>query len=869
MVEEARAVILAQDDFSATDSGTGWAAGNAWEQLNLTNQNVESAAGNQSFRDFATPLDATNQVTYIRYDFQRTAGPNDTWGGIALFEGVEGNAGTETFFLGTAGGNTTLSIDTKQFGHFNSDILVDNQVHTLIAEIDTTGGNHAYRLWVDHVNVNAPNNTVLYEATETPIDAAWGTFRLASDAIVTDIIDNLTIATTAAEVGLIDVGDLQLTLDRSSGGAWLTSATNLGNVVGYSLHSYAGSMVAAEWTTIAGNYDSPAGDGSVDDDEWTVEESTTFLLKESTFDTTPGDGATLTSTPIDLGTPWVPSIHEDVIATVYVDMAGEIIPVRAAVNYTEDLLLGDLDADMDVDADDWGLFKLGQGSLTADMTLLETYQYGDMDGNGAHNLDDFIAFSAAYDAANGVGAFAALTASVPEPSSLVLIGLGLVAGLVRYRRSVVLPACCLLIATLLAAPRTAEAVVFASDDFSAVDSGTGWAAGDAWENLTGGVADTTVQAIAFRALETPLEPYLNDKVYVAFDFYTPTAGSWGGVAFFEEATGGDESLFIGKPGGIESYGADLKPGSFDSFIPVDLFTHHIIVGIDFNATETADSYSIWVDNYDINSPNNTTSIDIASSPINAAWQSIRIGSDASKQIVVDNLMVTDQGEEASLFALPEVLQVFVDKSTGEVTVENNIGSDVAIKAYSLLSNSGSLASAEGDFNNDGVTDLADYTVWRNNLGNAAGTLPNDPTGLAIGADQYQVWSDNFGESFGGSWDSLAEQDLTAFPAGDGSGNGWEEGAGPSPTEVTEYFLDGSSSFANGSSISLGQVYGGGVSGTQDIVFQYVSDGVLKQGLVSYVNGAGALSATSVPEPSTLITLALGGLLAACATRARR
>jgi len=50
----------------------------------------------------------------------------------------------------------------------------------------------------------------------------------------------------------------------------------------------------------------------------------------------------------------------------------------------------------------------------------------------------------------------------------------------------------------------------------------------------------------------------------------------------------------------------------------------------------------------------------------------------------------------------------------------------------------------GDYNNDGIVDAADYTVWRNNLGAAA--LPFNETaspGIVDEAD-YQAWKENFG-----------------------------------------------------------------------------------------------------------------------------
>lgn len=50
----------------------------------------------------------------------------------------------------------------------------------------------------------------------------------------------------------------------------------------------------------------------------------------------------------------------------------------------------------------------------------------------------------------------------------------------------------------------------------------------------------------------------------------------------------------------------------------------------------------------------------------------------------------------------------------------------------------------GDFNSDGVVDAADYALWRENIGAAAGTLPNDPHAGEIGAAQYAIWKANFG-----------------------------------------------------------------------------------------------------------------------------
>jgi hypothetical protein len=52
---------------------------------------------------------------------------------------------------------------------------------------------------------------------------------------------------------------------------------------------------------------------------------------------------------------------------------------------------------------------------------------------------------------------------------------------------------------------------------------------------------------------------------------------------------------------------------------------------------------------------------------------------------------------------------------------------------------------EGDYNDDGTVNAADYVVWRNNEG-TMNPLPNDPHGGTIGAAQYNTWQGNFGQT---------------------------------------------------------------------------------------------------------------------------
>lgn len=54
----------------------------------------------------------------------------------------------------------------------------------------------------------------------------------------------------------------------------------------------------------------------------------------------------------------------------------------------------------------------------------------------------------------------------------------------------------------------------------------------------------------------------------------------------------------------------------------------------------------------------------------------------------------------------------------------------------------------GDYNADGTVNVADYVVWRDNLGSSI-ELPNDTTDeTTIGIVQYDLWKENFGETAG-------------------------------------------------------------------------------------------------------------------------
>jgi Concanavalin A-like lectin/glucanases superfamily/PEP-CTERM motif len=77
----------------------------------------------------------------------------------------------------------------------------------------------------------------------------------------------------------------------------------------------------------------------------------------------------------------------------------------------------------------------------------------------------------------------------------------------------------------------------------------------------------------------------------------------------------------------------------------------------------------------------------------------------------------------------------------------------------------------GDYNDDGVVNAADYTVWRNHLGQTF-QLTNEVTGVSEGIvtiDDYNAWKERFGNSGAGSGASAGPAAAAAVPEPGGLG----------------------------------------------------------------------------------------------------
>jgi hypothetical protein len=84
------------------------------------------------------------------------------------------------------------------------------------------------------------------------------------------------------------------------------------------------------------------------------------------------------------------------------------------------LILGDFDMSGTITSADWVILRTNQRVNLSGKTHEQAYFMGDLTADLANNHADFAAFKAIYDSANGAGAFDAMLAAVPEPSTCAL-----------------------------------------------------------------------------------------------------------------------------------------------------------------------------------------------------------------------------------------------------------------------------------------------------------------------------------------------------------------------------------------------------------------------------------------------------------------
>jgi hypothetical protein len=201
-----------------------------------------------------------------------------------------------------------------------------------------------------------------------------------------------------------------------------------------------GALNSGEFTPVTGNFDAtPGGDGTVDPNNlWEI--TSTLGGKVVFSEESQGTEATLT-----LGEQFVLSDSGGWVKSLFEDLKMEVVLADGTVALAnveffdsgpnQPFTRSDLNFNRDLDAGDWDIFRNNHRQSLAGLSIPESYQLGDLDGDGDNDFADFRMFQADYIAANGAAAFDALVGAVPEPGSIFLALVSLAGiSLMRFQR---------------------------------------------------------------------------------------------------------------------------------------------------------------------------------------------------------------------------------------------------------------------------------------------------------------------------------------------------------------------------------------------------------------------------------------------------
>jgi hypothetical protein len=416
--------------------------------VNLPNGLISSAANNGSLYQFSLEFWATVQTNrdWARLgDFGTSNGGEDTSGGAGTSDylivvprtGGRANPAEQNKFAASthsAGGQEDMIPAPSE--------LSTGVEHHIVVTVDqtdfTAGANGTLSLYLNGALVNSgpvedegfidftlfnDNNNWLGRAQwgDPLFDGSYNEFSVYDYSLsAQDVMDSFGAGPVPGALAVP-----QLVVNRDTGEMRVNNATGEQlSLLSYSVSSASGSIDDVSWTSIdATNFDTNG--------VWTASSDTPMLIAEGTT----GDGGPIAAgVGRTIGNAWNPSPYEDLVFNFTLvggsQLAGEVI-------YTGNDGLAfensDLDADGDTDAADFTLFAAASQSDLSGMSDYQLYKNGDLNGDGANNYIDFRLFKDAFIAANGAPAFAALMASVPEPTSL-LLAIGGAFGLAFRRR---------------------------------------------------------------------------------------------------------------------------------------------------------------------------------------------------------------------------------------------------------------------------------------------------------------------------------------------------------------------------------------------------------------------------------------------------
>jgi Dockerin type I domain/PEP-CTERM motif len=678
-----------------------------------------------------------------------------------------------------------LSNAVKPLDNTNS-ITDDNGVTATTRPANATGG--ATGNWTvnadpfyDHTPNGGDAARFMYLAQVnpaiTPIMAAGGT---GLDIFVDDIPSGSPNDTTRFD-GLVYVAAgtpvfMTATIDRTTGDLKINNPTTQGltganGVITYTVSSTTGSLNSSVWNTITHN---TAG---VTQAGWAITAPVTPpdppTAPSVTALTEAGTAATFAATTgqLDLGNVWRKSPIQDISVTMQLADGStvRIDPTYTGTTYA----VGDFNTDGAVNATDFALMMTNLHASQTGQTISQTYAKGDFNQNGAIDRNDFIAFRSAFCAVNsctgaGGGAWGAMVAgtSVPEPSTWLLLA---TAGglLVLFRRQSRLTFQNLYqgLATMMQGRKLAT-------KFAAVAAAT----------LTVLSAASSVQAQV-----TPVTGWLRNPVVQTTDtvnvfnggtnsptFGTGAADSNNNIQYYGSTANvhidaGEEISLTGKmrvnrdltnipgttiPSGDVRFGAWKKANTNAANGPGGGWLGYMafiasgtgLGDLEVRNPDTQDFRNvIWVSNQGGAS---ITSV-AGPAPVCNAGMTCDPNPLTTDGVNVNFLANTGGAGTGRYFRLAQ-------------STSNNQRNFQYNQTYSFTFHVGRYGTGDsevsatvtqdtlyGDYNNDGTVNAADYTVWRDHLGQPGATLQNrdpatDAANPTVVQADYNIWRTGFG-----------------------------------------------------------------------------------------------------------------------------
>lgn len=330
----------------------------------------------------------------------------------AITQSISVGAGATGSLIAT--GNAKYSLSAyfnsyqSQADHGNVQVEFLNGANTVVGTGIATPGPGALPDWTK-VTVTGAIPT----GTATVKVSAWGTLLQGGGS--DGYIDNIDFQVASL---------LAISVNRSTGAITLSNQTgSTKNISSYSITSTSQSLSPATWLSIADNYDNGnPGPNQVDATHaWNETSLPTDFTKLAESDPANAGASLANGRLVNLGAAWVQTPTED-LKFEYVS-GGQLF--QGSVEYVggpggNPLVEGDLNVDGVISSADWAIVRANQHVSLSGKSLAQAYRLGDFNGDLANDHADFVAFKNLYDAANGVGAFAAMVSAVPEPTTWVL-----------------------------------------------------------------------------------------------------------------------------------------------------------------------------------------------------------------------------------------------------------------------------------------------------------------------------------------------------------------------------------------------------------------------------------------------------------------